>query len=251
MSKHHFCETSAARVAFGEKPSYPLGSRSPVGLTTHNKFYTMKPNKPALTKTRAAKTATKPAAKALSPTAAKKTPPAAAKTAKTPALLTSPRVTKAAARAGALVAANAKKALAPLVPTIAKSAKPAAPKKPKLAAKPKVTAPAAVAQAAPAPTPPQTVKTTAAPLPRVTTTIEAFIDVGFGNRLTLRGEGAAGLSWERGLTMNCIGNAEWVIALETADTPLTFKFLLNDERWSVGENYTLAPGKTGAFTPEF
>jgi len=206
----------------------------------------MTTKKPTPTKTRAAKTATKSATKVPAPATAKKTPPAAEKTAKTPVLLTSPRVTKAAA--------NAKKALTPLVPTIAKSAKPAAPKKPKPAAKSKVTAPAAVAQTAPTSTLPQSQAkpATTAPLPRVTTTIEAFIDVGFGNRLTLRGEGAAELSWERGLTMNCLGSAEWVVSLEVdTDAPLTFKFLLNDEHWSTGENYMLAPGKTGAFTPEF
>jgi len=163
--------------------------------------------------------------------------PVAAKTAKSPVPLTSPRVTKAAA--------NAKKALSPLTSTVAKSSKPAAAKKPKAAiAKPK--APALDTAAKATTSTPRTMQATAA-----VTTIEAFIDVGFGNRLTLRGEGA-GLSWERGLTMNCLGSAEWVITLEgDADAPLAFKFLLNDERWSVGENYTLAPGKTGAFTPEF
>jgi len=162
--------------------------------------------------------------------AAKKSPAATAKTKTAPAPLTSPRVTKAAA--------NAKKALT-LAPEIAKTPKPVVTKKAKALTKPKAST-AATPQAA-VPTPPASVRTT----------IEAFIDVGFGNRLTLRGEGAE-LSWERGLTMNCLGNAEWVITLEgDADAPLAFKFLLNDEHWSVGENYTLAPGKTGAFTPEF
>jgi len=158
--------------------------------------------------------------------------PVAAKTAKSPVPLTSPRVTKAAA--------NAKRALS-LAPEVAKSVKPAATKKPKPIVKPKSVTSDELTTAA------RTIKE-----PTARTTIEAFIDVGFGNRLTLRGEGAAGLSWERGLTMNCLGSAEWVITLEgDADAPLAFKFLLNDELWSIGENYTLAPGKTGAFTPEF
>jgi|GEM_PF-825568 len=180
-------------------------------------------------------------------------------TAKATAPLTSPRVTKAAA--------NALKALAPLTPAVAKSAKPALAKKPKAVAKPKASAPAAAARVTSAQaqattsataqsiksTPVSTATAAQARLAsKPVTTIEAFIDVGFGNRLTLRGEGAAGLSWERGLTMNCLGSAEWAITLEgDTDAPLTFKFLLNDERWSLGENYTLAPGKTGAFTPEF
>jgi len=182
-------------------------------------------------------------------TPAKKTPDTAASkkvlsVAKTPAAkstpaspLTSARVTKAAA--------NAKKALAPAE---AKLPKLASPKKPKAPVKPKSSA------GNPPPLAAQQAKGTAAPPPAQLapqlTTIEAFIDVGFGNRLTLRGEGA-GLSWERGVTMNCLGSAEWGIALEGAEAPLCFKFLLNDEHWSAGENYTLAPGKTGAFTPEF
>jgi len=211
-----------AKVAFRKKTSYALGSRC-LRATHNNEDFTMKTKKTPSTK--APRTSTR--------ASAKKTPSAATKTAQAPTPLTSPRVTKAAARAGALVAANAKKALLPTAPVAAatKSPKPTALKKPKAIAKPKPA-------------------TSPAPQP-VTTTIEAFIDVGFGNRLTLRGEGAAGLTWERGLTMNCLGSAEWVITLEATDAPLSFKFLLNDEHWSIGENYTLAPGKTGAFTPEF
>jgi len=197
----------------------------------------MKTNKTP-SKPRVAKTATKDEPTMTARKIKGASSPVAAKTAKSPVLLTSPRVTKAAA--------NAKKALSPLTSAVAKSPKPAAAKKTKaVAAKPKAPAPDTAAKAATST--PRSIQATAA-----TTTIEAFIDVGFGNRLTLRGEGAAGLSWERGLTMNCLGSAEWVITLEgSADAPLAFKFLLNDEHWSVGENYILAPGKTGAFTPEF
>lgn len=91
----------------------------------------------------------------------------------------------------------------------------------------------------------------AAPTPTsTTTTIAAIIDVGFGNTLYLRGEGP-GLSWEHGLCMDCVANAEWTISIQEASKPLVFKFLLNDEIWCTGADYTLAPGKTGAFTPEF
>lgn len=90
---------------------------------------------------------------------------------------------------------------------------------------------------------------TAAPAP-VLTTISALIDVGFGNTLYIRGEGP-GLSWDKGLPMQCVADAEWSIGISGATTALTFKFLLNDETWCTGPDYTLAPGKTGAFTPEF
>lgn len=89
----------------------------------------------------------------------------------------------------------------------------------------------------------------ATPAP-VTTTISALIDVGFGNTLYVRGEGP-GLSWDKGLPMDCVADAEWTIVVSGASAPLTFKFLLNDETWCTGADFTLAPGKTGAFTPEF
>ncbi len=84
----------------------------------------------------------------------------------------------------------------------------------------------------------------------VVTTVSALIDVGFGNTLYLRGEGP-GLSWDKGLLMNCVADAEWTLNLSGATAPLTFKFLLNDETWCTGEDYSLVPGKVGAFTPEF
>lgn len=92
------------------------------------------------------------------------------------------------------------------------------------------------------------VKSTA---PKVSiTTISAQVDVGFGNALFLRGEGP-GLNWEKGLLLNCVADTEWSVNLSGATSPLTFKFLLNDETWNIGENYTLAPGKVGTFKPEF
>ncbi|MEZ5413431.1 MAG: hypothetical protein R3F03_03850 [Opitutaceae bacterium] len=93
----------------------------------------------------------------------------------------------------------------------------------------------------------KTASATPAPVP---TTISALIDVGFGNTLYVRGEGP-GLSWDQGLPMDCVADAEWTITVSGATTPLTFKFLLNDATWCTGADYTLAPGKIGAFTPEF
>jgi len=82
------------------------------------------------------------------------------------------------------------------------------------------------------------------------TTITAKIDVGFGNTLFLRGEGP-GLSWEKGIPLNCVSDTEWSLNLSGATNPVVFKFLLNDALWSVGEDFNLAPGKVGAFAPEF
>jgi hypothetical protein len=82
------------------------------------------------------------------------------------------------------------------------------------------------------------------------TTIVAAVDVGFGNALTLRGEGA-GLSWDTGLALACTAADRWTIKLPAAATPLVFKFLINDSVWSGGENFTLAAGADAVFSPVF
>lgn len=86
--------------------------------------------------------------------------------------------------------------------------------------------------------------------PAVRTTISARIDIGFGNALYLRGEGA-GLSWDQGIPMTNLGADLWQIALGDSARPLAFKFLVNDLSWSTGPDYTLAPGGSGTFAPEF
>ena len=88
-----------------------------------------------------------------------------------------------------------------------------------------------------------------APKP-VLTAISARIDVGFGNTLYLRGEGP-GLSWERGVVMDCEGDDKWTITLRESDRPVVFKFLVNDEVWSLGEDYVAKPGSSVVFTPLF
>jgi hypothetical protein len=84
----------------------------------------------------------------------------------------------------------------------------------------------------------------------VVTTISANIDVGFGNALFLRGEGA-GLSWEKGLRMECTAGDRWQLTLGDSSRPFVFKFLINDEVWSTGDDYTVAPGASATFTPSF
>lgn len=84
----------------------------------------------------------------------------------------------------------------------------------------------------------------------VVTTISALIDVGFGNTLYLRGEGP-GLSWEKGVVMDCLADDHWRITLPETARPIVFKFLLNDETWCAGDDLTVAPGGTLSITPEF
>src|SRR5215212_4802422 len=88
-----------------------------------------------------------------------------------------------------------------------------------------VEAPTPVAMLAPnrAPVAAPAVKSVASKA--VVTTINARIDVGFGNALFLRGEGP-GLSWEKGLAMECIENDLWRIVLAESARSYTFKFLI-------------------------
>jgi hypothetical protein len=84
------------------------------------------------------------------------------------------------------------------------------------------------------------------------TTIVAQIDVGFGNQLYVRGEGA-GLSWEKGVLLDNLAADRWQLVLEGVTAPVTFKFLLNDDssKWSIGEDFVVSPGSTLALVPLF
>lgn len=82
------------------------------------------------------------------------------------------------------------------------------------------------------------------------TRIVANVDVGWGNMLYIRGEGA-GLSWEQGVPMLCDNGTEWYWTAETDAEPISFKFLINDEKWAAGENVTINAGDVHISTPSF
>ncbi len=81
-------------------------------------------------------------------------------------------------------------------------------------------------------------------------TISAKVDIGFGNTLYLRGEGK-GLSWDQGVSMTCVADDEWSITVAKSAQPRLFKFLINDEAWCLGEDYSLRSNQSGTFTPNF
>lgn len=123
--------------------------------------------------------------------------------------------------------------------------KPVEPKPVKKAAAPrkKPAAPAAPAPALAKPSVP------VAPV-RKATTIAARIDIGFGNTLFIRGEGP-GLSWDRGLAMDCLSDDLWSISFPSSATGVIFKFLVNDLTWSVGSDYVVGSGDSVELTPTF
>jgi hypothetical protein len=82
------------------------------------------------------------------------------------------------------------------------------------------------------------------------TVINAQVDVGFGNSLFVRGEGP-GLSWNQGLAMSNVSRELWTISLPRASRPVVFKFLVNDEAWSSGEDYQADPGIELTLSPSF
>lgn len=111
----------------------------------------------------------------------------------------------------------------------------------------------------PAPKTTKTVRKTIASVPAaaakvvptaVVTKIAANIDVGFGNALYIRGEGA-GLSWDKGLRMECVAGDRWELTLGDSSRPFVFKFLINDDTWSSGDDFTVPPGASATFTPSF
>src|SRR5262245_27675864 len=57
--------------------------------------------------------------------------------------------------------------------------------------------------------------------PRVNTQVVARVDVGWGNTLIIRGDGA-GLTWSKGVPMNCFNGSTWVW-LSPANGRVTFK----------------------------
>jgi hypothetical protein len=81
------------------------------------------------------------------------------------------------------------------------------------------------------------------------TTIEAKIDVGFGNHLYLRGQGA-GLSWERGTPLTCVDGSTWRLSVPASEK-FAFKLLLNDQIWASGEDIVANPGKRVEIVPTF
>ncbi|MCH8475051.1 MAG: hypothetical protein LAT55_07480 [Opitutales bacterium] len=86
--------------------------------------------------------------------------------------------------------------------------------------------------------------------PVLPTTITAHVDVGFGNTLYLRGDGP-GLSWKKGIVMDCVSDERWEWNTYEAKSPFEFKVLINDRDWAVGENETARPGKVTNTSPVF
>lgn len=154
--------------------------------------------------------------------------------------------------------APVKKAIAKVVKKVtAAVTKPAAPKAVKKApaAKPAVAKAPVVSPAKASVTIAKASSLTKAPLVKTTaakqavTVISASVDVGYGNTLFIRGEGADGLSWDVGVALDCV-NDIWTLSLP-AKKSVTYKFLINDVSWSGGDDYITAAGAKVTQYPSF
>lgn len=85
---------------------------------------------------------------------------------------------------------------------------------------------------------------------RSKTVIEAKIDIGFGNLLYIRGD-APGLSWRRGVPMDCKGTDSWSVSMSDTNSAFEYKVLINDIHWAVGGNNIAQPGETSTTEPSF
>lgn len=82
------------------------------------------------------------------------------------------------------------------------------------------------------------------------TAILAQIDVGFGNQLFIRGDGP-GLSWGKGVPMECSSSDTWTWSTTAATRPFAYKVLVNDEKWTEGDDFVASVGVGNTIWPPF
>ena len=75
-------------------------------------------------------------------------------------------------------------------------------------------------------------------------------DAGWGNSLFIRGSGA-GLSWHKGVLMQCTDSDEWIWENKVGKGTVEFKILINDEIWAVGDDVSVNAGDTVTCHPIF
>jgi hypothetical protein len=80
--------------------------------------------------------------------------------------------------------------------------------------------------------------------------VEAKVDVGYGNAVFIRGEGA-GLRWDKGTPLSCVDGTTWVWSTRAAAAQVRFKLLLNDAVWCQGEDLMADAGRRTEVTPSF
>jgi hypothetical protein len=83
------------------------------------------------------------------------------------------------------------------------------------------------------------------------TRIVVQVDPQFTHSIFLRGEGVDGFSWEKGVAMKHEKPDEWVFETDTTFSNATFKVLVDDITYEIGENHPLYPGVSIRINPKF
>lgn len=76
-------------------------------------------------------------------------------------------------------------------------------------------------------------------------------DCGFNNSLYIRGQGAFGLSWNKGIPLKNSKPDEWIFETDIPFTQCEYKILINDEIYEGGPNHILTCGTTTQHSPQF
>jgi predicted alpha/beta superfamily hydrolase len=83
-----------------------------------------------------------------------------------------------------------------------------------------------------------------------TTTIRVIYDVGYGNRITLRGDKTP-FNWNTGVNATWTTGNVWTYQWADSVGDVQLKPLINDATWSVGANYVVKAGTTVSIYPFF
>ena len=82
------------------------------------------------------------------------------------------------------------------------------------------------------------------------TSVHIHYDAGWKNLVTLRGDGGP-FNWEQGRACHFDEEKVWHFTWEMEEESLSFKPLINDERWSIGANFHIRRGETRNIYPFF
>lgn len=82
------------------------------------------------------------------------------------------------------------------------------------------------------------------------TTVFANVDIGWGNGLFIRGEGA-GLRWDVGQKLEWSSKGWSWSGSVAKGSQIEFKLLLNDGDWASGDNIVVKSGEICRISPEF
>jgi hypothetical protein len=85
---------------------------------------------------------------------------------------------------------------------------------------------------------------------KMTTRIQVKCDVGFGNHLTIRGQGT-NLSWDKGIPLKNLKDDEWIFETDDNFSEIEFKILINDLTYEIGQNHIIKHGNYLQYHPKF